>query len=231
MIELLPSLAASESVTDPCQRALAALEAEGDLLQLSDRGKCEYRAKPIRHYFRTAQALVNGGEGRSYGVQFLLRHELAKGFFGWVAYTILRSERKDAASDAYRLFDFDQTHVLTALASYDLGKGFDIGVRGRYASGYPRTPVVDSYFDSRSATYQPVLGAKNSIRIPEFVELDVRLAKRFKFQSSALEIYLDVQNVSNRKNPEEIAYNADYTQRRYIEGLPILPVLGVKWEF
>ena len=43
-----------------------------------------------------AQALVNGGEGRSYGVQFLLRHELAKGFFGWVAYTILRSERKDA---------------------------------------------------------------------------------------------------------------------------------------
>jgi len=178
-----------------------------------------------------AQALVNGGEGRSYGVQFLLRHELAKGFFGWVAYTILRSERKDAGSDAYRLFDFDQTHVLTALASYDLGKGFDIGVRGRYASGYPRTPVVDSYFDSRTATYQPVLGAKNSIRIPEFVELDVRLAKRFKLQTSSLEIYLDVQNVTNRKNPEEIAYNADYTQRRYIEGLPILPVLGIKWEF
>jgi TonB family protein len=178
-----------------------------------------------------AQALVNGGEGRSYGVQFLLRHELAKGFFGWVAYTILRSERKDAGSDAYRLFDFDQTHVLTALASYDLGKGFDIGVRGRYASGYPRTPVVDSYFDSRSATYQPVLGAKNSIRIPEFVELDVRVAKRFKLQTSSLEIYLDVQNVTNRKNPEEIAYNADYTQRRYIEGLPILPVLGIKWEF
>jgi hypothetical protein len=50
-------------------------------------------------------------------------------------------------------------------------------------------------------------------------------------QSSSLEIYLDVQNVSNRKNPEEIAYNADYSQQRYIEGLPILPVLGVKWEF
>ena len=178
-----------------------------------------------------AQALVNGGEGRSYGAQFLLRHELAKGFFGWVAYTILRSERKDSASSEYRLFDYDQTHVLTALASYDLGKGFDIGVRGRYASGYPRTPVVGSYFDSRSATYQPLLGAKNSIRIPDFVEVDVRASKRFKLQSSSLEIYLDVQNVSDRKNPEEIAYNADYSQRRYIEGLPLLPVLGAKWEF
>ncbi len=178
-----------------------------------------------------ARALVDGGEGRSYGAQFLLRHEIAKGFFGWIAYTILRSERKDAGSDEFRLFDYDQTHVLTALASYDLGKGFDIGVRGRYASGYPRTPVVGSYFDARTATYQPILGAKNSIRIPAFAELDVRASKRFKLQSSSLEIYLDVQNVSDRKNPEEIAYNANYTQRRYIEGLPLLPVLGIKWEF
>ncbi len=178
-----------------------------------------------------AQALINGGQGRSYGAQFLLRRELANGFFGWVAYTILRSERKDTPTSDYRLFDFDQTHVLTALASYDLGKGFDVGARGRYATGYPRTPVVGSYFDARTATYQPLLGAKNSIRIPDFVELDVRVSKRFKLKQSSLELYLDVQNVTNRDNPEEIAYNADYTQRRYIQGLPLLPVLGVKWEF
>ncbi len=177
-----------------------------------------------------AQALVNGGEGRSYGAQFLLRREIASGFFGWVAYTILRSERQDAAGADYRLFDYDQTHVLTALASYDLGKGFDVGVRGRYATGYPRTPVVGSYFESRTASYQPILGAKNAIRIPAFVELDVRVSKRFKLPRSSIELYLDVQNVTNRDNPEEIAYNADYTQRRYIEGLPILPVLGIKWE-
>ena len=178
-----------------------------------------------------AQALINGGQGRSYGAQFLLRRELSNGFFGWVAYTILRSERKDTPTSDYRLFDYDQTHVLTALASYDLGKGFDVGVRGRYATGYPRTPVVGSYFDSRTATYQPLLGAKNSIRIPDFVELDARVSKRFKLKQSTLELYLDVQNVTNRDNPEEIAYNADYTQRRYIQGLPLLPVLGAKWEF
>jgi TonB family protein len=178
-----------------------------------------------------AQALVSQGEGRSYGAQFLLRRELAQGLFGWIAYTILRSERRDATSPDWRLFDFDQTHVLTALASYDLGKGFEIGARGRYATGYPRTPVIGSYFDARTATYQPILGAKNSIRIPDFVELDVRASKRFKLQHSSIEVYLDVQNVTNRQNPEEIAYNADYTQKRYIEGLPLLPVAGAKWEF
>jgi hypothetical protein len=179
----------------------------------------------------TAQALINGGEGRSYGAQFLLRRELGNGFFGWVAYTILRSEREDTPGSDYRLFDFDQTHVLTALASYELGSGFDVGVRARYATGYPRTPVVGSYFDTRTASYQPLLGAKNSIRIPDFVELDLRVSKRFKLKQSQLELYLDVQNVTNRDNPEEIAYNADYSQRRYIEGLPLLPVLGAKWEF
>jgi TonB family protein len=178
-----------------------------------------------------AEALVNGGEGRSYGAQFLLRRELSKGFFGWIAYTILRSERKDTPTSDYRLFDFDQTHVFTALASYDLGRGFDVGVRGRYATGYPRTPVIGSYFDARTATYQPILGAKNSIRIPAFAELDVRVSKRFKLARSNLEFYLDLQNVTDRDNPEEIAYNANYTQRRYIEGLPLLPVGGAKWEF
>jgi len=178
-----------------------------------------------------AEALVNSGSGRSYGAQFLLRRELAQGLFGWVAYTILRSERRDATSPEWRLFDFDQTHVLTAVASYDLGKGFEVGIRARYATGYPRTPVVGSYFDARTATYQPILGAKNSIRIPAFAELDVRASKRFKLERGAIEVYLDVQNVSDRQNPEEIAYNADYTQKRYIEGLPILPVFGGKWEF
>ncbi len=66
-----------------------------------------------------AEALVQDGKGRAYGAQFLVRRELADRFFGWVAYTILRSERQDAPDTAYRLFDFDQTHVLTALASYD----------------------------------------------------------------------------------------------------------------
>jgi hypothetical protein len=178
-----------------------------------------------------AQALVAEGEGRSYGAQFLLRRELANGLFGWVSYTLLRSERKDSPSSNWRLFDYDQTHVLTALASYDLGRGFDVGARARYATGFPRTPVIGSYYDTRTATYQPILGAQNSIRIPAFAELDLRVSKRFKFKASSLELYLDVQNVTDRQNPEEIVYSPDYSAKRYINGLPLLPVMGAKLEY
>lgn len=178
-----------------------------------------------------AQALTDVGEGRAKGLQVLLRKELSGGFFGWVSYSLLRSERIDAPGRAARLFDYDQTHVVTALGSYDLGKGFEIGARGRYATGYPRTPVVGAYYDAKRDGWVPLFGAQNSIRIPAFVQLDLRVAKRFKAAGGEGEAYLDVQNVTNRKNPEELVYSYDYKTRGTITGLPILPVVGVQWSF
>jgi TonB family protein len=181
---------------------------------------------------RLGEALLQHGEGRSLGVQFLLRHDKGDGrFFGWIAYTILRSERKDDPAGRWRLFDYDQTHVLTALASYDLGRGFEVGARARVASGFPRTPIQYVYYDARRNRYEPTLGSYNTDRIPLFLQFDVRVAKRFKLNDSDLEVYLDVQNVLNRGNPEEIAYSPDYSQRRYILGLPILPIIGARWSF
>ena len=95
-----------------------------------------------------AHALDQTGIGRSYGTQFLLRQQQVGRFFGWVSYSILRSERKDAPGLGWRLFDYDQSHVFTALGSYDLGRGFEVGLRFRFATGYPRTPVQGAYFDA-----------------------------------------------------------------------------------
>jgi TonB family protein len=178
---------------------------------------------------REAEALVQSGAGKAYGGQVLLRHELTDGFFGWLSYSLVRSQRKDAGRDSYRPFDFDQTHVVTALASYDIGAGFEAGVRFRFASGYPRTPVVAATYDARTDTFQPVFGATNSIRIPSFYAFDVRVTKRFRLGTlEELEVYLDVQNVTDHRNPEEIIYNFNYGDQSYITGLTILPVLGAK---
>jgi len=188
-----------------------------------------------------AQALIPHGEGRVIGGQLTVRQQLARRFFGWVSYSLLRSERRDPvvvdsgtgtitfAPGAARLFDYDQTHILTAVGSYDLGRGFEIGARLRYATGFPRTPVVDSVPDLRRGPDQPVFGPVNSIRLPAFFQADVRVAKRLRIDRGTLEIYLDVQNVSNRANAEEFAYSADYRTRYVITGLPILPVLGARY--
>jgi hypothetical protein len=173
-------------------------------------------------------ALVQTGQGRAYGTQFLLRYDLVEHFFGWLSASLIRSERTDP-DGSWRLFDFDQSFVFTALGSYDLGRGFEVGSRFRYSTGYPRTPVYAASIDERVDGYSPMFGPHNSIRIPGFYSFDVRLAKRFKFaQKSEFELYLDVQNVTNHSNAEEIVYNFNYTRRAYITGLPILPVVGGK---
>ena len=121
--------------------------------------------------------------------------------------------------------------MLAVLASYQLGHGWEVGARFRYTTGFPRTPVVGSTFATSSDQYDPLFGPQNSIRIPAFYQLDVRIEKAFVFRREKLNLFLDVQNLTNRKNPEEIIYNFDYTKRAYITGFPTLAIVGARLEF
>ena len=71
----------------------------------------------------------------------LLRARFGERFFGWIAYTFQRSFRTDQPGDPERRFDFDQPHILTALASYQLSHEWAVGARFRLVSGNPYTPV------------------------------------------------------------------------------------------
>jgi hypothetical protein len=174
-----------------------------------------------------AQALTQDGEGRSYGVQVLLRRQLRDGLLGWLAYTASRSERRYAGDAGYRLFDADQTHVLSLVASYER-RGWSGGARFRATTGAPRTPVVGSFYETTSGQFEPLFGAQNSVRLPAFYQLDLRAEKKFTWARAALDVYLDVLNVTFHKNAEELVYSADYSRHSYITGLPILAVLGVR---
>jgi len=160
----------------------------------------------------------------------LLRQELFANFFGWITYSISRSVRRDQPDQPERLFDYDQTHVLGVVASYEW-RGFTFGVRFRYTTGLPRVAVAGAFYDVRDDVWQPLLGARNSTRLPGFVQLDARLEKTFHFGPSTLNAYLDVQNVWNQRNAEEVVYSPDYSSQQYISGLPVLAVLGLRFEF
>ncbi len=178
-----------------------------------------------------AATLVQDEIGKAYGGQLLLRQELLHGFFGWITYSLTRSERRDHPDTPWRLFDFDQTQALGVVASYQLGRGWDLGARFRYTTGFPRTPVVGSTYDVINNQYSPIFGERNTIRIPSFFQLDVRLEKSFTYRRLKVNAFLDVQNVTNRSNPEEIIYNYDFSRRAYITGFPILTIVGARVEF
>ncbi len=175
----------------------------------------------------------NVGSGRTYGSELLLRYKPGNGgrFFGWLAYTLSRSERKDSPAAAYYRYDYDQTHILTALGSYKLGRGWQLGARFRYVTGSPYTPELGGTVDYDAGTYAPVTStARNSRRLPAFHQLDVRVDKTWQFQTWAFSAYLDVQNAYNHQNTESISYNFDYSQTAATHGLPILPIVGIRGE-
>ncbi len=178
-----------------------------------------------------AEALLPTGQGRTVGLQTLVRKDMSDHVFGWVAYTVMRSERKNDDTSDWRLFDYDQTHVLSTVLVWSPFEGFELGGRFRVSSGYPRTKVVGTYYDGLRNREQPFFGEHNGIRIPVFMQLDVRVSQAFKLGSSELQAYLEVQNVTNRDNTEEFVFSPDFTRRGKIQSLPILPVAGLQWTF
>jgi hypothetical protein len=158
---------------------------------------------------------------------------VTRDFFGWLAYTFNRSEQRRAGGDGYTLTTWDQTHILTAVASYRLPANFELGARMRYVTGRPTTPLqhtFDVYSVDRNRFYG-TFGAGNSIRFKPFHQLDLRLERSWLFQSWTLSAYVDVQNVYNASNVEATYYDYRYRELYEVPGIPILPVIGVKGSF
>jgi TonB family protein len=172
---------------------------------------------------------INNGVGRIYGLEVAGRAKPKGRYFGFLSYTLMRSERNDR-NEGWRLFDFDQTHILTFATTVRLGKGWELGGTFRYVTGNPITPVVGSTFDADTGLYNAQYGRINSRRNPSFNRLDVRAEKTWKFDAWRLAAYLDIQNAYNAENREGTQYNYDYTQSAPIRGLPIIPIIGMRGE-
>lgn len=187
----------------------------------------------------------NQGKGTVIGSEVLLKYKPDDRFFGWLAYTLSRSGRIDRPGEEERLVAFDQTHILTVLGSYRLGHGWEFGARFRLVSGNLIRPNVcnpndsacdndrsNGLFHAASGAYTPIPLTENvDERLPLFHQLDIRVDKRWPFEDWQLSAYLDVQNVYNNQNAEAVQYNFDYTARSFINGLPILPSIGLRADF
>lgn len=175
------------------------------------------------------EAYVNRGFGRSYGGEALLRAQ-RQDFFGWLAYTVQRSDRIDGPTSGRRLFDYDQTHNLVAVGSYRLGK-WQFGGRFQYATGTPTTPIEGSLYLTDINAFVPVYGTVNSIRLESTHQIDIRIDREWRFRTWNLAAYLDVTNVYAHARVLGYSYNYDFTERQAITDLPIVPAIGIRGSF
>jgi hypothetical protein len=171
----------------------------------------------------------NTGDGRAYGAELLARYERGR-LHALLAYTLSRSERRNGEGETYALLEHDQTHILSAIGNVDLGRHWTLGARFRYVTGRPYTPYLGGLVDLDAGAYAPVQAAPFSARLDAFHQLDLRIEKLWDFEAWKLAAYLELRNAYNRKSVEGVTHNYDYSQQENVEGLPILPVLGVRGE-
>jgi hypothetical protein len=229
------------------------LEASGSLFYNPLFSAIEYSLEDLLSNRQRAGATAGPIPGRAYGVEVMLRRRAQGRFFGWVSYTLLRSERYRRAlgfdgagavvSDetTWLPFDFDQTHVLNVTGGVTLPRGFRVSANVHVNTGRPESGVISSRAQtpgvdpiSLTPTWVPVSLARE-VRLPPFARLDVRVSKTWTFDDFLLEAYLDVLNAS--ASAEVLGYEYEVvrpatgqvTLRKAPFAIPlVLPTLGLK---
>ena len=180
----------------------------------------------------TEPIFVNEGAGRAYGLELIARHNLTGRFFGWVSYTLSKSERRDAADEEWYPFDFDQTHIFSAQAGYDLPFDFGLSAQVQYTTGTPTTPYNAGIYDIDGDFYNGFrIGSYNGERQPPYFQTSFRIDKLWTYKRWQLETYLDLLNAVRGVNAEFTSYAYDYSEYAYVRGLPFIPNLGLEAKF
>jgi TonB family protein len=170
----------------------------------------------------------NSAHRASYGLEAIIKREISETVFGWLSYTYSRSRQTNRDGEGWFPTTFDQPHVLNAVASWKPGGGWELGARFQLASGRPDTHVIGATFNADCGCYEPVMSGRREVRIPEFIQVDVRAEKTWLFKLWSIGAYLDIINVTNRANYEGIDYDYRFRESAPISSFPILPTIGVR---
>jgi hypothetical protein len=150
------------------------------------------------------EQLNSNGKGRSYGMEIYLQQKLVKKTFLVASYTLFWS--KFSGQDQ-RLIpsSWDNRHLLSLTAGQKLGANWELGIKYRYQGGTPYTPIDVSaskknylLFGRETLNYDLL----NTERLAFFNQLDIRLDKKWNFKKWTLDLFLDLQNVTNAITPQ-----------------------------
>jgi hypothetical protein len=142
--------------------------------------------------------MVSRGEGRTGGVELFVQKKLGRRLYGQVSYAFARAEQR-ALDGLWRPGTFDLPQVATLVGGVKLTQTLEVSTKASYTSGRPVTPLD---LEASTAQNREVYDTAriNGARAPEYYRLDLRADRRFSFGWGNLALYLEVDNITNRKN-------------------------------
>jgi hypothetical protein len=154
-------------------------------------------------------------QSRSYGLELMLKRDFTHRLNGWISYTVSRSDRLVGDYGPVIPSDWDERHIASVLANYRLPRNWTVGGRLHYNTGRPY-PVPNVYLET-----------VEYYRLASFLQLDVRVEKRFILTNYLLDAYLELDNATMSEQPDGIDRNADGSLKRTGFRI-ILPSVGIR---
>lgn len=160
------------------------------------------------------EPVTSTGLGRTYGVEFQFQQKLIDNFFAILSYTYYYSQFTNA-NGQYAPSAWDNRQLLSFIGGYKFKHNYELGVKFRYQGGAPYTPFDPvasqrNYLTTGTGTLN--YNQFNTMRLPSFNSLDVRIDKKWNFDKWALDIYVDVTNVYGSVQPQYPQYTFARTQ-------------------
>lgn len=173
--------------------------------------------------------LTSAGEGHSEGVELFVEKRLTSKLYGQGNLSFSRT-RHAGLDGVLRPGSFDYPFVFNLIGGYRLTPVWELSARVSFLSGRPYTPYDQAVSTAqRRGVYD--LTRVNAERAPDYGRVDLRLDRTFTVGGQPLNIFLGVQNVTNRKNFASYSWNRRTNAQQFGEQQGIFPILGFDWRF
>ncbi len=174
------------------------------------------------------EAPRGGVDGRAVGAELGARYRIRRVFFFWSTVSFSHSQR--LLDGGWIPYDWSQPLTLGLVASWTFRPEWNAGLRYRFGSGFPYTPVVDGVYQAASDSYEPLLGERNSASMPAYQKIDLHLEHRWERDHWRGAVYAEGWIIPGRANEMYPVYSYDYDEETFVYGPHFVPILGVRGE-
>ena len=182
------------------------------------------------------EPLTNNGTGIALGIEFYLQKKLSTAIpiYGIASVSINRTQFI-ATDGQKRPGSFDTPIISTLALGWRPDAEWEVSSKLRLSQGLPSTPYITTAARALETGF-PVGSIdfdffNQGARLPFFYALDARVDKRWFFPGWQLIVYVDVQNITGRKNVSGNRWNQQTQSMEAQESIGVLPSIGINIQF
>lgn len=184
---------------------------------------------------------VTSGQGWSYGLEFLLKHDGDR-FSGWLGYTLSWTELQfDAINFGKKYYArYDRRHDLSLVVIHKVTKDIIFTTTWVYGTGNAITLPKSDYIavvpgQGQQGSYNNYVsdyGAKNGFRMEAYHRMDMGIQFHKQLKRSTRIFEISVYNLYNRKNPYFYYIGYDDSGNRKLRKINLFPMLpSISWTY